>query len=299
MDAHAPQDDAHRRGLILIHIATLLAGVTALFGKWVTAGPEVIVAGRTTVAFLTLLLVAKCTGVSLTMPAVRVRLATLASGVVLAAHWWTFFHAIAVSSVSVALLALASYPLSVALAEPLFFKEKYRAGDFVATAVVAAGLWLVVPGEGAMRAASLQGLFWGVLSGALFAGASLLSRVAVGAKQPTVRIAIHQQLAAATVSLPFAVTVPGAFTGRTLALVATLGVLFTAGLQSLFVESLRHIRIRTVSIVLMLEPVYGIVFAWAVFHERPGARMMCGGALICGAALAVTLAHAKGAGKKA
>jgi len=280
---------AHRRGLAFIHLATLMAGATGLFGKWVTAGPSVITGGRTLVAFLTLIVVARIRGIPLRIAGGRRRALTLLSGVLLAAHWWTFFHAIAVSSVSVTLLALASYPLFTVLLEPLVFREKYRGGDFAAAAVVAAGLALVGHDGGA---AAPAGLAWGMLSGAIFSGVALISR-AVVSDTPPVTVAANQQFAAMLVSLPFALAAPGVFEARPLILVAILGLVFTAGLQTLFVAGLRHVGARTASIVLMLEPVYGIAFAWAVFGERPTVAMLAGGALIGGAAGAVTLAHAK------
>ncbi len=71
-----------------------------------------------------------------------------------------------------------------------------------------------------------------------------------------------------------------------------IGVVFTAGLQVLFVNSLRHISIRTSSLVFMLEPVYGTVFAWALLGELTTTRTLIGGALVCGAVPGVTPRHA-------
>ncbi|MFO5979569.1 EamA family transporter, partial [Klebsiella pneumoniae] len=48
----------------------------------------------------------------------------------------------------------------------------------------------------------------------------------------------------------------------------------------LFVASLAVVKARTAALVFALEPVYGIAFAWLLFHETPGPRMFLGGALI-------------------
>jgi drug/metabolite transporter (DMT)-like permease len=284
---HAPN---HRMGLIQIHLAALLAGLTGIIGKVLTVGPEVITAGRTVIACAALAIVARCMGVSLriTNRGDWVRIA--ASGVFLAAHWLTFFKAIQVSSVAVGLLAFASYPLFIAFLEPLFFREKLHTYDVVAALVVTGGLALIAPGFD-LGDRMTQGLLWGVLSGALCAGVSLLSRAAVG-RNATVTIAFHQQLVAALCTLPLALITRPEITGKTAALIALLGVVFTAGLQMLFVSSLRHISIRTSSLVIMLEPVYGIAFAMLLLGETPAKRTLLGGALVCGAVLGVTLKHA-------
>ncbi|MGV2460887.1 UNVERIFIED_CONTAM: EamA family transporter, partial [Pseudomonas aeruginosa] len=49
---------------------------------------------------------------------------------------------------------------------------------------------------------------------------------------------------------------------------------------------------RTAALVFALEPVYGIAFAWLLFHETPGPRMFLGGALIV---LAIVLSARLGA----
>ncbi|EAA3799219.1 EamA family transporter, partial [Salmonella enterica subsp. enterica] len=62
--------------------------------------------------------------------------------------------------------------------------------------------------------------------------------------------------------------------------IALLGLLCTALAHSLFVASLRVLNARSASVVFALEPVYGIVFAWWLFNEQPGPRMLLGGGLI-------------------
>lgn len=280
----------HRLGLIQIHLAALLAGLTGVIGKALPVGPEVITGGRTAIACAALALVAKVTGSSLRISNRRDLAHIAASGVFLAAHWLTFFKAIQVSSVAVGLLAFASYPLFIAFLEPLFFREKLHSYDIVAALGVASGLALIAPrfdlGDG-----MTQGLLWGVLSGALCAGVSLLSRSVVG-RNATTTIAFHQQLVAALCTLPLALMARPEITGKTAGLIALLGLVFTAGLQMLFVSSLRHISIRTSSLVIMLEPVYAIAFAMALLGETPATRTLLGGALVCGAVLGVTWKHA-------
>jgi drug/metabolite transporter (DMT)-like permease len=280
----------HRMGLIQIHLAALLAGLTGIIGKVLTVGPEVITAGRTVIACAALAIVAWCMGVSLRIASRRDWVRIAASGVFLAAHWLTFFKAIQVSSVAVGLLAFASYPLFVAFLEPLFFREKLHTYDVAAALVVTGGLALIAPGFD-LGDRMTQGLLWGVLSGALCAGVSLLSRAVVG-RNATVTIAFHQQLVAALCTLPLALMTRPEITGKTAMLIVLLGLVFTAGLQMLFVSSLRHISIRTSSLVIMLEPVYGIAFAMLLLGETPAKRTLLGGALVCGAVLGVTLKHA-------
>ena len=278
------------RGLVMMHFAALLAGVTGLFGKLICGGPTVITAGRAVIAFLTLAMIAKVTGTNLRIGNRRDIGVIAASGALLAAHWATFFYSIQVSSVSVGLLTFASYPLFVTFLEPLFFREKVHGYDIFAALVVIAGLALIAPGFD-IGDRTTQGVLWGLLSGALCAATALLNRRSVG-NHSTLAIAFWQQGFTALCSLPFAIVKAPAISGRSIVLLVLLGVIFTAGLQMLFVESLRHIRVRTSSIIIMLEPVYGIGFAVLFLGENPAMRTWVGGALVFGAVLGVTLKHA-------
>ena len=289
-DAVFRQDSA--KGLRLIHFATLLAGFTGVFGKWFTVDSFVITAGRSVVGCAALWFVAKYLGADLRVKSRRDLALMALSGALLAGHWFTFFYAIRVSSVAVGLLAFASYPLFVALAEPLVFKEKLHAYDFAGAAGVAAGLAIIGSGSLHGDSAVLAGLFWGVVSGALCAGCSLASRMAVRHYHPAA-FACWQQLFVALTALPFAVRGFSVTTGKDAVLLVVMGVAFTAGLQMLFIGALKHIRAVTASIVLMLEPVYGILVAMVAIGEIPALRTVAGGAVVCGSALAVTVAHAR------
>ncbi|MNF63129.1 putative inner membrane transporter yiJE [compost metagenome] len=73
--------------------------------------------------------------------------------------------------------------------------------------------------------------------------------------------------------------------------IALLGVFCTGLAHSLFVASLKVLKARTTAVIFALEPVYGIAFAWWLFDEQPGLRMLAGGALII---FAIALSARKG-----
>ena len=82
-------------------------------------------------------------------------------------------------------------------------------------------------------------------------------------------------------------------TGRPVLLFLLLGVVFTALPQALVVSSLRHIRAQVASVVIALEPVYGILFAILLLHEIPTLRTVLGGVLICGAVSWASYRHSQ------
>ena len=278
-------------GLFQIHLATLLAGFSGLFGKLLHEGPVVITGGRTIIGCLALFAAAKAGGVALTVRSRRDWLFFAISGAILAAHWLTFFQAIQVSTVAIGLLSFSSFPLFVTFLEPLFFRERLRGLDVLLAAAVVGGLFVVTPSF-ALGNQMTQGVLWGVTSGLAYAIFSLLGRSHV-AHYPAMAVVFYQQMFAGIFLLPGLLFSCPAFSPKTLWLLLLLGVIFTAFAQWMFISSLRAIRAQTASVITLLEPVYAITFAAAMLGEMPSLRTLLGGLMICGAACAATLTHGK------
>lgn len=136
------QEDRRRISLVQIHIAVLLASGAGLFAKLVPVSPMVLTAGRTAFGSVALLLFALFTHASLRLGSTRDLLAILLSGLVLAIHWFTFFLSIQASSVAIALLAFATFPLFTTFLEPAIDGVPLRRADVLTAVLVAASCWL-------------------------------------------------------------------------------------------------------------------------------------------------------------
>ncbi len=137
-----------------------------------------------------------------------------------------------------------------------------------------------------------QGVLWGILCAFACALLSLLSRSLVR-RHPPVAVVFYQQAFGALFALPALLTFRGPLTARPIFLFLLLGVIFTALPQALVVSSLRHIRAQVASVVIALEPVYGILFAILLLHEIPTLRTVLGGVLICGAVSWASYRHSR------
>ena len=267
--------------MIELHSAVFLFGISGLFGKLISASALIIVLGRTTFAALTIVLGLKMFSVGMRASSRKSLVSIAISGVLLALHWLTFFHAIQVSTVAIGLIGYATFPIFVTFLEPLLSSQRVRSVDVLSAVVVVIGLMLVAP-RFDLSDSGMIGLIWAVVSGALFAVLTLHNRILV--KKNSVRVvALHQHASAALVLLPIAFIQAEVPQSNTVLLLLILGVFCTALPQILFIKSLAVLKAQFVSIVAGLEPVYGILFAAVFLSEIPELQTVIGACLVFGA----------------
>ena len=276
-----------RRGTALaaLHAAVVLFGFAGLFGKWIDLSPVAIVLGRAAVAAAALGIVLLRTR-TVRRP-FELRLVT--NGAVLALHWVSFFAAIQTATVAIGLLGFASFPLFVLILEWLLLRRQWTPRKVATALLVTFGLVALVPSF-SLHDRTVQGLAWGLVSGFTFALLAVLNRRLVASRR-AVDVAFWQNLTAALCLLPFAWASPaalGAINARDITLIVVLGLVCTALAHTLFIAGLRVISAHTASVIVALEPVYGIALALLLLGEVPGVRTLIGGALIVGAAFLAT-----------
>ena len=279
---------AHASALFGLHAAVLLFGFAGLFGKWLQLAPGTIVFGRTVVASIALALVLRLAGERRGSFEWRLGL----NGAVLALHWVSFFQAIQIATVAIALLGFASFPLFVLLLEATLLRRRLHGSEWATAALVTAGLLLLVP-EFRLEDRTVQGLLWGLVSGFSFALLAVGNKM-LAARRSAGQIAFWQNACAAVCLLPALAIAPALPDARSLGLLVVLGVFCTALAHTLFIRSLRALSAHTASIVAALEPVYGIALAFVLLGEIPPARTLGGGALIVGAAMLGTVRASRG-----
>jgi drug/metabolite transporter (DMT)-like permease len=270
-----------RRAYIELHLAILLIGFTGLFGKLIAASPAMIVFGRTAISAIAIY----C-GIRLmrTAPRALTREAlpwVLGSGVLLALHWLTFFHAIQVSTVAVGLIGFATFPVFVTFLEPLLYRWPLRAADVLCALLVVAGLLLVAP-VADLASATTRGLTWAVASGFLYALLTLLNKRLV-TTQSSIRLALTQHTLVALLLLPLVLAAGELPDARTIGWLLALGLACTTLPQILLIHALKTVRAHLVAVATALEPVYGIAFAALLLGEIPDWRTLAGGLVVLGA----------------
>ena len=281
----------HAEGLLAVHSAVFIFGLTALFSKLISLPALDITFLRSIFAFIAIGIYIGVKGEKLALGSKRDYLVALLLGVLLASHWVTYFHAMQVSSVAVGVIALYTFPVITVFIEPLFHGERPHLKDIISALAVFLGIYLMVP-EFSYDNAAFQGIFWGVLSALLFA-----LRNTIQGRFFTIhsaRLALfYQTIIVALVLLPFGIMQAPEVSTVQWRQLLLLGIAFTALPHTLFAHSLLHLKAKTASLVACIQVVYATLFAAFLLHEWPSLETVTGGTIIVSAAMFETLTSGK------
>lgn len=275
------------KDLICLHLAVFLFGFSALFGKFISLSPVVIVFGRTLVAAILSFILLKSLKQPIKLKGRNDYFLLCFNGVSFALHWFTFFKSIQVSNIAIAVLTFSTYPVFVTFLEPYFYKEKIRIFDIVTSSIALFGVFLILP-KIDLNDNLTQGALWGLAAGLTCAFLGIASKKGIE-KHSALVIPFYQNLTAAIVVFPFVLYMKPVLGVKDVLLLVLLGSLFTAVSGTLYVKSLSTIKVQFASIVTCLEPVYAIIFAAILLDEIPSIRTLIGGAVILGAILLATI----------
>ncbi len=271
-----------RNALLLLHLTVFLWGFTGIFGRLIEQPADQLVYLRTIIAILGLLLAGWWMG----FPVIPNRHDVghhLFTGVIIAAHWFTFYHAIKVGTVSVAVACLSASTVFTALMEPLWNKQRVKPFELLLGFLVILALILIFGLEVEYRLSILVATLSALLS-AWFTvvNGRLIKRDHAG------RIGLYELIGAAgSVCIWLAVEgrlppplwhLPGdQILWHLLLGLACTSFAFVAG-----IAVMRQLSAFTVSLTVNLEPVYSIVLALLIWRgeERLHAGSYLGFALI-------------------
>lgn len=275
-----------RNSLFHIHLAVFLFGFSGLFVRWVPHPAVTVTLWRLIFATVTLFLVLQIQKRSFRLHSKQDAFAIVLMGVVLAAHWITFFTAIEWSNVAIGLLTFSTFPVFVTLLEPLWLKTRYRASDLLLALITLMGVACIVP-RFELGNHITQGALSGVLSGFLGAVLAILNRQYVQHYASLV-LNFYEDSIAALLLLPSLLVFHPVMTPQDIGMLVLLGVVFTALAHTLYIQGMTTIKAQTASIITTLEPVYAIVLAMLFLGEIPTWRTLLGGSVILAAAIYAT-----------
>ena len=252
---------------IWLHITVVIFGLTGILGKLITIDSYLLVWYRLGIAIIALLIYFAITKFSLKITKKQL-LKTLGVGIIIAAHWVTFFEAIKQSNVSVALVCFSSSTLFTSLIEPFYFKRKIKAYELIFGVIIILGLYFIFSFEFKY----LIGMILSVISAALASWFTVINGILIKETKAKT-ISFYELLGAFIIlSIYMAFTTELNLAYFSISVddfiwLAILAILCTAIAFIVSVEVMKKISPYTVTISVNLEPIYSIVLALLIWPQ--------------------------------
>ncbi|MGB8508054.1 MAG: EamA family transporter [Pyrinomonadaceae bacterium] len=279
--------------ILLVLAAALLWSTGGLFIKSTPLTAYELSLGRSLLAALTVAWFTRREGFGLNG-------VTVIASVLYAALLLLFVIANKLTTAANAIFLQYTAPVYVMLFEPLMYREKFRARDFVVVLCCVGGMSLFFVGQ--LRPQDVSGNFAALASGLCFAFFLLLLRHPHAARVNRASSVIYGNvlLCVLCAALLWGDAVPGFIRdggiigAKDVVVVAYLGVVQIGLAYTLFTLGIaRGVRALDADVVGYVEPVLNPVWVAVFIGERPSAWAMLGGAIIIAAVLTHTGMSAK------
>jgi drug/metabolite transporter (DMT)-like permease len=271
-----------------LHFCVFLWGFTSILGKLITLSALDLVWWR-------MLLVV---GALLCFPQVWRGLRGLSPGLLLAyggiglvltAHWLTFYWAIKLANASVAATCLALAPVLLSLVEPVIAGRSVNGRELVLGVAAVPGVVMVV---GGIPSGMRVGVLVGAVSSFFVAVFGALNKRLIRQADPLTIMCAELGIGAIALSLvvvlrPHAGPILVIPDLRNAILLAILSIVCTLLPFALALGALRHVTAFAAQLVVNLEPIYSIVLAILILGEQHvlAKAFYAGVAIVLGAVL--------------
>jgi len=277
-----------RKSFFELHIAIFLAGITGLLGRLITLNEGLLVAYRMAMAAVVLWLIDLFSGRRL-LPGKKAAWQMLGAGVLIGLHWVFFYGSIKYANVSIGLVCFSAVSFFTAFLDPLISRRRLDRMEVILGMAVMIGIYLIFHFE----ARYATGILLGILSSFLCALFVILSKDILVRNDPYTVTRLEMTggagvlLALMPVYLHFFPSPTLIPNPSDLLWLSILSILCTVVAFSLSNRALQKISPFTVNISYNLEPVYGILLAFAVYREDRylGASFYVGLAIIAATVL--------------
>ena len=255
------------RSHLKLHFIVLIYGFTAILGKLISLPATQLVWYRMLIAVITFYIFLRWNKTDLTISRKQF-FKLFGIGMIVALHWITFFGAIKISNVSVALGCLATTTLFTSLLEPFFFRKRINAVEVIVGILIIIGLYLIFRFETRYTSGVIVALVSAFLAG-LF---TVINKKMVVHQKASV-ISFYEMSGGLTIisiyllfsgwgNAPLSLPSPIDFV-----YLLALGTICTAFAFAVQVDIMKHLSAFVVALTINLEPVYGIVMAYFLFGE--------------------------------
>lgn len=250
-----------------LHVIVFIWGFTAILGKLISLQALDLVWYRMLFASVIMTFVVLFNKEKVKVP-FNILVGFIVSGIIIAAHWLTFYQAIKVSNVSITLACLSTGAFFASILEPIFYKRKVIWYELLFGIIVVVGLGIIFNVETKYT----TGIYLAVTSAFLSALFSVINGKYAKEYDPNI-ISLYE-LSSGVFFISIYLFFAGSFTPAFFALSVNdliwlflLSSICTAYAFSASVKVMKFLSPFTVMLTINLEPIYGIILALLIFKD--------------------------------
>lgn len=263
-----------KKGYFLVLLAASMWGTLGIFAKLLygfNLDPFTIIFYRATIAFLILLIYNTIKGLEVKKE--RLPFYVTYGFFTVSLFYSVYFHAVKVSSVSLAVLLLYTAPIYSTILGYLIFKEKITKMKTMSLTMVIFGIVLVTQINGRIN---LLGVILGLLSGLTYALYGIFGKIAMQNDEPQEAL-LYTIGFGALFLMPFSkFSVPI----EALPYLFALAFFPTFLAYLLYNRALKEVEASKASIIATVEPVVALILAYLIFGETLTGKQLLGAFLI-------------------
>jgi len=262
-----------RSSLIKLHTAVFLWGFTGVLGRLIHLNEGLLVWYRLLITIITLFILLWQQG-ELELLSKKLILKLFGVGAIIALHWVCFYGSIKASNVSICLTCLSSAGLFTALLEPLLHKRTPQIQEVLLSLLGIAGICLIFHFDTRYQ----KGIIIALIATLLSVIFSVLNKQILTNDKPSIKsktLMFYELLGGFVVLTAFMPTYLHYFPSNYLfpttqdwCWLVLMSWLCTVLAMDLSLQALKHMSAFTQNLTLNLEPVYGIILAFAVYKEN-------------------------------
>lgn len=258
-----------KKALFQLHAAVFLWGFTGVLGRAITLNSTMLVWWRLLITMVSLWVLYLLQKKVRRLPAKSILQISLI-GTLLALHWVCFYASIKLANVTIALTCLSTTALIAALVEPLILKRKFDPAEIFLGLFAVAGIIIIYN----THLQFSTGIIIGLLAAIFTVLVSVLNKKIIEQYEPE-QITLYQLTGGflgLTVLMPlFHLIFPEPWSAPSpwdwvwlfvLSWVCTILTFF------LYIRALKSVSAFTMNLTLTLEPIYGIILAFIIYHEN-------------------------------
>lgn len=259
-----------KKAFFQLHLSIVLAGMTGVLGRLISVNEGALVWFRMLITVVLLWLFATIRREHNQDLSRKSILRLFGIGGIIAVHWICFYGGIKYANVSVALVAFSTLGFFSAIIEPLVFKRRPDLVEILLGLIAVVGVALIFHFDTQYK----KGIIFSIVSAFLGALFTVLNKTVMEKHEaPLVtRYEMTGGLIVVSLLLPFYFKTfdlgwqyPEGIDWLWLVI---LGWLCTVWAFNLSLQALKKISPFTINLSYNLEPVYGIILAFLIFHEN-------------------------------